>query len=175
MWQTKSSKEIFNHPRLTLIEDDVELPSGVIVKYLKYKDTGLRAATIIAKREDGKILIQREYSYPPNQMLFQFPGGAVPADEKIEFGANRELTEEMGYRANHLESLGSYLINNRRTPMKMYIFLAIDLVEESLEADPEEDIESFWFSEEEIDAMIKNNEIIHVHTLAAWCLYKTKK
>jgi ADP-ribose pyrophosphatase len=171
MWKTVSSKEIFNHPHLTLIEDEIILPNGYKISYLKDKDNGGCAVTIIAKR-DGKILIQREYSYPPNQKLFQFPGGAVPAGEKPEIGANRELMEEMGFRANKLELLGSYLINNRRSKMKMYVYVATDLVEESLDADPEEDIESFWFSEDEIARMIKNGGIINVHSLASWCLYK---
>ena len=59
------------------------MPNGHKISYLKDKDNGGCAVTIIAKR-DGKILIQREYSYPPNQKLFQFPGGAVPADEEPE-------------------------------------------------------------------------------------------
>ncbi len=58
MWKTSSSKEIFNHPRLTLIEDEVILPNGVQITYLKYKDDGGCCATIIAKNDDGKILIQ---------------------------------------------------------------------------------------------------------------------
>lgn len=175
MWKTISSKEIFSHPRLTLIEDEIILPNGVIIDYLRYKDDGSCAVTIIAKRKDGKILLQKEYSYPPNQKLFQFPGGAVPAGEEPEVGANRELMEEMGFRANKLELLGSYLMNNRRSSMKMYLYVATDLVEESLDADPEEDIESFWFLENEISEMIKNGDIINCHALAAWCLYEIRK
>lgn len=171
MWKTISSKEILHHPRLTLIEDEIMLPGGHTFTYLRSKDDGSCAVTIIAKR-DGKILIQREYSYPPDQKLFQFPGGAVPKSEKPEIGANRELMEEMGFRANRLKLLGSYLIDNRRSSMKMHVYVATDLVEESLDADPEEDIESFWFSEDEIARMIKNGDIINAHALASWCLYK---
>jgi 8-oxo-dGTP pyrophosphatase MutT (NUDIX family) len=174
MWKTVSSKEIFNHPRLTLIEDEIILPNGHKISYLKNKDDGGCAVTVIAIR-DGKILIQREYSYPPNQKLFQFPGGAVPAGEEPEAGANRELMEEMGFRANRLELLGSYLVSNRRSNMKMHVFLATELIEESLAADPEEDIESFWFLEDEIARMIKNGDIINAHSLASWCLYKNNK
>lgn len=171
MWKTISSKEIFNHPRLTLIEDEIILPGGHKTTYLKQKDDGSCCVTVIAKK-DGKILIQREYSYPPNQKLFQFPGGGVSVNEKPEEGANRELMEEMGYRANKLELLGSYFINNRRSAQKMYVFLASDLIEESLEKDVEEEIESFWFSEDEIAKMIKNGDIINVYSLASWCMYK---
>ncbi len=171
MWKTVSSKEIFSHPRLTLIEDDVILPNGHKTKYLKYKHNGGCAVTVIAKK-DGKILVQRENSYPINKKLFQFPGGGVSADEKPEVGANREFMEEAGFRANDLKLLGSYLMNNRRSTAKMFVYLATDLVEDSLEGDKEEDIESFWFSEDEISRMIKSGDIINAHFLASWCLYK---
>jgi 8-oxo-dGTP pyrophosphatase MutT (NUDIX family) len=174
MWETISSKEIFSHPRLSLIEDEIILPNGIKTKYLKYKDDGGCAVTIIAKRDDGKILLQTEYNYLSNKELFQFPGGGVPAGERPEIGANRELMEEAKLRGGCLELLGSYIINNRRSTAREFIYLATKLEEKSLEGDPEEDIKSFWFSEEEIAFKIKNKEIINIHVLAAWCLYKNK-
>lgn len=175
MWKTVSSKEVFNHSRLSLIEDEIILPSGIKTSYLKYKDDGRCAVTIIAKRNDGKILLQKEYSYPPNRKLFQFPGGLVPPGEKHEIGANRELMEEANLVSNNLELLGSYLINNRRSASKMFVYLATALEEKSLDGDQEEDIESSWFSEDKIIRMIKNNKIVNCHMLSAWCLYKIKK
>lgn len=174
MWKTLSSKEIFNHPRVTLVEDEILLPDGNKINYLMFKTTGGGAVTIIAKRDDGKILIQKEYSYPVDKKIFQFPGGGIALNEEPAIGANRELMEEMGYRANELKFLGEYLMNNRRSTEKMFVFLASDLVEESLEKDLEEDIESFWFDENEIDAKVKNGEIINVHSLASWSLYKSR-
>lgn len=171
MWKTVSSREIFNHPRFTLIEDEIILPGGAKTTYLKQKDDGSCCVTIIAKRDD-KILIQREYSYPSNQKIFQFPGGSASICEKPEEAANRELMEEMGYKGKKLNLLGSYLMNNRRSTQKMYAFLATDLIEKNLEKDEEEKIESFWFTEDKISKMIKNGEIINVHSLASWCLYK---
>lgn len=175
MWKKLSSKEIFSHPRLTLIEDEVELPNGTKTKYLKFKDDGSRAGTIICKREDGKILVQKEYSYPPSQKLFQFPGGTISADENLEEGANRELMEEADLKAKNLELIGEYFANNRRSTAKFHVFLATDPAESSLPGDEEEDIESFWFSEQEIDSMIAKGEIINCHLIAAWTFYKLKK
>lgn len=48
MWKTISSKEIFCHPRLSLIEDEIILPSGAKTTYLRYKDDGSAAATIFS-------------------------------------------------------------------------------------------------------------------------------
>lgn len=174
MWKTVSSKEIFNHPRLTLIEDEVLLPNGHKTSYLKYKDNGISGVTIIARSHNNKILIQTEYSYPPNQILFQFPGGGVNLGEEIADGANRELMEEAGLKANNLELLGSCFTNNRRSTTKMFVFLATELQEKSLPRDIEEEIESFWFSEDEVTKMIKNGDIVNVNLLAAWALYKSR-
>src|SRR5689334_19023209 len=141
MWETLSSRVLFKHSRLTIIEDDVLLPNGVRTKYLKFKDAG-DAVTIICKRMDGRILLQKEYSYPTAQELYQFPGGSVPSGEAAEVGANRELMEEAKLRANTLQLLGTYFINNRRSSALMYVFLGTELEERGLEPDPEEIIQS---------------------------------
>ncbi len=169
MWKKISSKVLLEHPRLTVVEDTVLLPNGTKVDYLLTPSNG-SGAIIIAERK-GKILLQKEYSYPPNEVIFQFPGGFVPTNEKLEIGANRELMEESGLKANKLTFLGKYLLNNRRSNAYMHVFLATDLIEKHLKGDAEEKIESFWFSEKEINDLIKNGEIKNTHLLAAWSLY----
>jgi ADP-ribose pyrophosphatase YjhB (NUDIX family) len=121
-WKKLSEKTIFEHPRLTLIEDTVLLSNGQETKYLRYKRTG-HVATIIAIRDDGLILLQREYSHPPNEILTEFPGGSVPNEEDIAEGANRELMEECGLRGD-VELIGSYYADNRRTDSKTHVFVA---------------------------------------------------
>lgn len=107
-------------------------------------------------------------------MIYQFPGGFVPKGENIRKGANRELMEESGLRAGKLNLLGKYLVNNRRSNSYMYVFLATDLKEKKLDGDSEENIESFWFYEKDIDRMIKEGKILNGYTLASWSLYKVK-
>jgi len=173
-WKKISSKVILDHSRLKVLEDTVELPNGKVTDYLKFENKG-NAATIICLNKESKFLLQTEYSYPPNEILFQFPGGFVPLGEEIEIGANRELMEEAKYRARTLTLLGSYLSNNRRTEAICYVFLATDLIEEGKQEDEEENIESYWFTEDEINEKVKNNEIRNGSVLAAWALYKVKK
>ena len=173
MWKKISSKVLLDHPRLTVVEDEVRLPDGSTTKYIHTPGKG-SAATIICKR-NGKILLQREYSYPPNKLIYQFPGGFVPKDEDVKKGANRELMEEAGLRAGKLRLLGKYLVNNRRSNSYMYVFLATNLKEKKLDGDVEEDIESFWLAESKIDQMVKEGEIINSYALASWALYKSLK
>lgn len=173
-WKILKTKEIFSHPRITLVEDDILLPNGNKSKYLKFKHTG-NAVTIICKRKDGKILLAKEYSHPPRKFLYQFPGGLVPLEENIKRGANRELMEEAKYKAKSLKLLGSYLINNRRSEEKMFVFLATNIIKKSKTGDIEERIKNYWFSEDQIGEMIRSGKIINCHVLASWSLYKLQK
>lgn len=169
-WQIISQQTVFEHPRIVLVEDTVRLPNGEQIQYLRYRRDG-DAATIIALREDGKILLQQEYSHPPNEILFQFPGGGVPKSEDIFEGANRELMEECSLRGK-LEKIGEYYIDNRRSEAKMHVFVASDLEEADLPGDPEEFIEHDWYSEKQIDALVADGELKHSHPLATWALFK---
>ncbi|MCK4635617.1 MAG: NUDIX hydrolase [Candidatus Moranbacteria bacterium] len=177
MWKTLNSKKIFEHSRLTLIEDDIQLPNGTKSKYLLFEDKG-DCVTIICRNEEGKINLQKEFSYPIRKSLYQFPGGFVPCGENIEDGANRELMEELGYKSNKLTQIGKYLMNNRRSKSFMYVFLAEDLEVADLKGNrdaTEEDLLNHWVQENIIDKKIKSGEIIHVHVLASWGFYKNLK
>lgn len=172
-WKKLGSTKLFEHPRISVYEDDVELPNGSQTKYVHFGEMA-DASMIIAKNTKGKILIQKEYSYPPDETLFQLPGGAVENGEDPEEGAKRELAEEAGL-AGKLSLLGWFYLHNRRTKQKMYVYLAQDLSEAQAEKDPEEMFEDYWFTEAEIDVLIKTNEIRNYTLLAGWTLYKTHK
>ena len=172
-WQTLKRRVLLRHPRLTVYEDQVLLPNGHKTSYLHHAN-GLLAVMVIAQRADKKILLQREYSYPPNQWLYQFPGGGVENNEALEAAANRELAEEAGYTGT-LSYLGCTILDNRRSDTKHHVYVATDLRATEAQGDIEEEIESYWFTEDEIDAMIKNGDIINGSALAGWALYKAYK
>ena len=161
----------FTHPRLTLIEDTVVLPDQTITKYLKFKRTG-HVATVIGVREDGFIPLQREYSHPPGEVLYQFPAGSVPNEEDIAEGANREFMEECGLRGD-LELIGNYYSENHRTDSKTYVFVATNLHEAALPADAEEFIEYDWYSEAMIDEMMVAGKLRNAYVIATWAVFKS--
>ncbi len=173
MWKTVSSKEVFKHPRITIIEDEVILPNGKHTHYIKF-ESGQDAVTVIAKNVQGKVCISKEYSYPPNAELYQFPGGGVESGETPEVAAQRELMEEVGFKAGRLLFLGKYLTNNRRSNQYMHVFAATNLVEETLPGDIEEDIVNEWVTPSELEEKITQGTIFNVHMLAAWLLYRTQ-
>ncbi len=173
-WEHLNSHELFKHSRITLIEDDVKLPNGQIISYLRFANTG-NAITILCIKEE-KILIQKEYSYPVNEVLYQFPGGKVEKGETSSQAAKRELMEESGYKSTKLEQIGWYYINNRRTDAKMFIVLTQNPESgHKTQGDLEEDIRSEWIPFSTLEKMILNGKIVNYSVLAAWSFFKAKK
>lgn len=173
-WKKISSRVILDHPRIKVFEDQVKLPNGKETDYVRFA-SDRRGATIICKNNSGEILVQKEYSYPPDKFLFQFPGGTVNQDESVENGANRELMEEAKLKANKLTLLGSYYPNCRKSDGIAYVYLGTELINECRQEDAEEVIESYWFTEEKIEEMIRKGKIKNITMLAIWALYKSKK
>ena len=176
MYKQLSSRVVFEHPRMTLIEDEVLLPNGQIGIYLKRRERG-HGVTVICRNEDGRLLAEKDYSYVPNTMLYQFPGGGIDLNEAPEEGANRELTEEAGLRANRLTLLGRYYLDHRKSAEWMYVYLAEELEPATCDTDDpyEGVIDLFWLTEDEIDAMIREGEIVNAPMLAAWAIYRAHR
>ena len=53
-----------------------------------------------SKFEDGSVLLERQFRYPPNQVFIEFPAGKLEVDEDPLLCAKRELREETGYSAS---------------------------------------------------------------------------
>ena len=173
MWKRLKTTVLYKHPRLTLVEDDIQLPNGRVVQYLKFAD-GLDAVTIICIK-NNKLLVQREYSYPPNKVLLQFPGGKTEAGETLESAAKRELIEECGLSAVSLSPLGYFYTNNRRSKDKMHVFLASEVVEVAKKGgDLEESVEFQWVALKEFKNMLATGKIDNFSMLASWALYTAK-
>lgn len=142
-WTPKSSREILNHPRMKLREDEVVLPNGKVIPYLLQPYNGAGGVIVICRHAD-EILLQKEYSYPVDAVLWQLPGGKIESSESPNEAANRELPEESELRASKIVELGKFYADNRRTSAQPYVVLAENLNEHILAPDNSEIIESEW-------------------------------
>ena len=168
MYKKISTKKLFEHPRLVVEEDEVELESGKKIDYLRYGYGG-DGVVLIAKNEKGEILFNREYSYVPNRVLLQLPMGKIEDGESPEVAGNRELQEETGRKANKIEVKGFYFQNHRRSNNKGIVLLATDLAESKLKGEAEEEgIESnVWIPSEQINSLIASGDIVDADTLSS--------
>jgi ADP-ribose pyrophosphatase len=169
-WKKVSTKTLFEHPRLIVVEDDVILPEGKRTKYLRFEGA-LDYVTVIPEHK-GRVALIKEYSYPYDEWLWQLPEGAVEPGEGPVDAARRELMEETGLGGN-LSQIGFNYAHHRRSTNKDYIFVADNVREvgESAREAEEFGMEVHWFSRAEVKNMIDDGRIVQKNTLAALSLY----
>lgn len=172
VWKKISSRLLLKHPRLSVFEDIVELPDGSRTDYIHFGEVHDSVTTLVVNA-DRKFLIQKEYNYPSNDWLYQFPGGNLEIGETPEKGGVRELAEEASLRGD-LTKIGQYLTNNRRSTQIQHVFIVKNLRPSHGKRDPEESFEELWLSEEEIESLIHTGKMHISSALSAWAIYKSR-
>lgn len=172
-WKFISRRQLVDTPRMKVVEDIVELPNGNQTTYIREAPGAKKSVAIIALNENDDILIQREYSYPPNEIMYQFPGGGIEENEDILVAANRELSEESGYTSDKSKIIGSFHTNNRRSDSRQYVVVSRDLKVKKIPEDEEEFIENIWLNMNQLKELTRNGEITNMNMLAAMQLYET--
>ena len=72
---------------------------------------GMHAAVILAIDEDDHVILVEQYRVPIGRPCIELPAGLVgdgAVDEDAPTAAARELEEETGYRAAHMEVIGEF-------------------------------------------------------------------
>lgn len=121
---------------------------------------------------EGKLILVRQYRFAVQGRILEFPAGTVELNEDPQETIAREIEEETGYRANKWEKLGEFFIAPGYSDEIIYAFLAQDL--EKLETPPEqeedEDIETVFFTPEELEKAILEGEAIDAKSISSFML-----
>jgi ADP-ribose pyrophosphatase len=64
------------------------------------------AVMVIAQLDDGRLVLERQYRYPMQAVMIEFPAGKLDAGEIPLACAQRELLEETGYSASQWARAG---------------------------------------------------------------------
>jgi ADP-ribose pyrophosphatase len=82
---------------LDVRRDTVRMPDGGTATREYIVHPG--AVTIVPILDDGRLVLERQFRYPVNQVILEFPAGKIdPGEDRLRC-AMRELLEETGYRA----------------------------------------------------------------------------
>lgn len=86
------------------------------------------AVVILPILDPGRIVMIRNYRHTVDATLWELPAGTREPDEPVIETARRELIEETGYDAGHLEPLTAFYTSPGILTERMHAFLATDLV-----------------------------------------------
>ncbi len=172
-WKTLSTKPIYSNKWLSLREDLVELPDGRTTIYGVV--TCGACVGILPFLDPDTVLLIRQYRYIARRLMWEMPTGGVHAGESIEEAAQRELAEEIGYRAERLIRVSTYHTSKSVIDETAHLFLGEELGKLSLPPDETEFIEVRPLPFHEVLQMVLSGEIVDSMTIIAILLAARRK
>lgn len=153
-------------------KDTILLPNGKTAEWDFVGHNG--AAAAIGVLDDGRILMVRQYRNALDRYTLEIPAGGLEPEEPTIKAAARELEEETGYRADHLEILLSIHTTVAFCNEKIDIYVAKNLKPTRQHLDEDEFLNVKAYRIEELEQMIYDLKIQDSKTICALLAYKNK-
>ncbi len=131
------------------------------------------AVTIVPLLDDGRLCFVEEYRVAVGERLVELPAGTLEPPEEPVQTALRELAEETGYRAAHIEHLATFCMSPGILDEKMYVYAASGLSAGDMALEAGEDIRVLLLTWEEALEMVRDGRIHDAKTVAALLYYDT--
>ena len=157
---------------LEFYKDTVEV-NGQLQEWDFMKAGG--GAAVVAVNDEGKVLMVRQYRNAIDDFSLELPAGkADDIEEPTIECAKRELEEETGYYAEHMEFLMSINSLIAFTNEKVDIYVARNLTKTQQHLDPEEDINVELWDVKDLQQMIFEGKLVDAKTIAGIMGYVEK-
>ena len=154
-------------------QDTMQIPNGNVAKWDLIDHKG--AAAVVAVREDGKLLMVRQYRNALERETIELPAGGLNSrQEPTADAAMRELEEETGYTCDKVELLNSIYTTVAFCNEKIDIYLAKDLKPGKQHLDEDEFIHVEAYTVEELKEMILQCKIQDSKTICGILTYAQK-
>lgn len=155
-------------------QDTMQIPNGNVAKWDLIDHKG--AAAVVAVREDGKLLMVRQYRNALERETIEIPAGGLNGrEEPTDAAAMRELLEETGYSCEKVELLNTIYTTVAFCNEKIDIYLARGLKnpgDQHLDEDEYVNVEAY--SVDELKQMIFDCKIQDSKTICGILTYAAK-
>lgn len=168
---TIHSEQIYKGHVVSLKKDTVLCPNGE--QSLREIITHRGGVAILVKVDD-KFIIEKQFRYALGKEIYELPAGKLEADEEPLEAAKRECLEETGYKPLEMIHLGDMSPTCGYSTEIIHFYYCPKSVKAERHLDSDEVIDLMYLSLEEIEQMIKEDQIIDSKILAVLSLYKNK-
>jgi ADP-ribose pyrophosphatase len=153
----------YNGKFLKVERDRIRLPDGAETHREFIRHPG--AVVILPLLPDGRVLLERQFRYPNDQVFIEFPAGKIDPGEDHLACAKRELVEETGYTAADWQFVCTIHNAIAYSDEHLELFLARDLTAGEAKLDDGEFLETFTATVPELLEMVRRGEITDVKTI----------
>ena len=117
------SRRLYDGRIMAVRVDTVAMPNGreatrEIVEHAP-------VVAIVPVDENGDVVMVQQYRLATGDVMLEVPAGLVDEGEELEAAAQRELQEEIGHRAGHLERLSGFFVSPGFCTEFIHVFLAL--------------------------------------------------
>lgn len=134
-----ASELLFKGNFLEAKRDTVRLPDGKSATREYIVHPG--AVVVVPLLDDGRVAMVRQYRYPIDRVMTEFPAGKLDPGEDPLFCGQRELQEETGYTAREWAHAGAMHLAVAYSTEIIHIYFARGLTVGSQQLDHEEFVE----------------------------------
>lgn len=158
---------------IDIYQDKVQGPDGLVHNYDFIGHNG--AAAVLPIRDDGKILMVKQYRNALDRFTIELPAGGLNGkDEPGIVCAARELEEETGYKSEDLEHLITIRTTIAFCNEQIEIYIARNLQKTAQHLDEGEFVDVVEYTIDELVNMVYNSTIQDSKTISAIMTYYNK-
>ena len=158
-----ASQELLRGHFLHAMRDTVRLPDGKEATREYVIHPG--AVMVVAELPDGRLVLERQFRYPVQSVMVEFPAGKLDHGEDSLVCAQRELLEETGYTARQWARAGVLHPVISYSTEFIDIWFARDLTAGQRQLDAGEFLDVFSASTDELLQWCRDGRITDAKTL----------
>ena len=158
-----ASQELLRGHFLHAMRDTVRLPDGKQATREYVIHPG--AVMVVAELPDGRLVLERQFRYPVQSVMVEFPAGKLDPGEDSLVCAQRELLEETGYTARQWARAGVLHPVISYSTEFIDIWFARDLTAGQRQLDAGEFLDVFSASTDELLQWCRDGRITDAKTL----------
>lgn len=172
-WKRLSRKKVFeasdgNTVYMELFQDKVRTPKGRTLRYTHYRSSDV--VVVVPFLDARRVVMIKQYRYPLDKVMLEFPAGHVERKESPLATARRELREETGFRARRIEHVYDYHPTVSKSRQTVHVFRATGLADGVTDHDSTEEISVEIVKVGDLEKMIAEKKVENAGTLVAYLL-----